>query len=66
MCKKPNHYRNTVLVSGIDPQALWERISDTMILVDEDQYLTAEYSEDEFTEVTWDDVINLPKSNDEG
>ncbi len=60
------YYRNSVTVAKIDPQALWERISDTMILVDDDEYVTAEYDEDEFTEVAPDDAINLPKSNDEG
>lgn len=60
------YYRNTVTVATIDPQALWERISDTMILVDEDQYLTVEYSQDKFIEASQNNAINLPEANDEG
>jgi len=66
MSEHPKFYRNTTAVGGIDPQGLCERRSDTMILVDEDQYLTVDYSQDNFIEASQNDAINLPEANDEG
>lgn len=63
---EPKYYRNSMPIGGIDPWGLWERRSNTMILVDDDQYLTVEYSQDDFVEASHADAINLHEANDEG
>lgn len=50
MSAQPKFYRNLAEVKQIEPGALWERQSETMILVDEDQHVTVQYSDDEFEE----------------
>lgn len=43
-------YRNKVEVHGIDPGALWRRLGDMMILVDQDQNI----------QVKWDPLVFTP------
>ena len=50
MSAQAKFYRNRAEVKQIEPGALWERQSETMILVDEDQHVTVEYSVEEFEE----------------
>lgn len=42
-------FRNTAPVNGIDAGALWLRQGDRMTLVDEDQYVIADFDKELFT-----------------
>ncbi len=48
MADEPIFFRNKVIVSDIDPECLWVKQGDDLVLVDEDQYIAVpflDYSE---------------------
>lgn len=54
----PEYYRNLITIHGIDPGALWERTGDLLTLVDQDQFVRAQYAPDKFTRVDPDEPFS--------
>jgi hypothetical protein len=57
-------YRNNVALMGIDEQSLWERKGDTMILVDQDEYVTHLYQSYLFVPVPADEANSFDQAQD--
>lgn len=59
----PDFFRNTKPVNNIDPGALWLRQGDRLTLVDEDQYVFADFDQELFRAEP-DENINVSTGNE--